>query len=476
MTELIMGIDIGTSKIAAGLIDPFKNKIINIEKADNPYLTVKESWKKEQDPYNIEKTIIKILKKIVKPDMNILSVGITGQMHGILGIDNNGNPKTNFVTWEDNRGNVIQENGKTLLNEITEKLKSETTGVSSGFGVVTLYSWLKRNIQIHKVVNIADYIGMKMTGTTSPLIDYTMAESFGCFDIKNKIWDQEILDKLNIDINLLPDPVPSNRIIGIAEGKDFKGIFKSPPEVCVSIGDNQASFLGSVKRHFDTILINIGTGSQISIAERDYTTAISYPFIDGKDVQVRPFVESSYIVAGNALSGGSAYKTVHNFLKEIGENIFKIKVKNDIYREMEELALKGLELLANSNSDNNRLQVYPLFSGKRSNPELRGWIKNINTDNFKPSLLIVETMFGMINILTEMFTDKIIKSKKHLVGSGNGIKKNIALQRIIQNHFGKSINICKYDEEAVMGAAINGAVACGVFDNYEKATSLIEYK
>lgn len=61
------------------------------------------------------------------------------------------------------------------------------------------------------------------------------------------------------------------------------------------MGDNQASFLGSVRQARQTLLVNVGTGAQISLyAER--------PF-QAPGAESRPFLGSSWLLVGSTLCG-----------------------------------------------------------------------------------------------------------------------------------------------------------------------------
>ena len=470
--DIIIGIDIGTSKLAISTIDPDKKIIVRTVEEDIPYLNNMETWKREQSPEEITNILKKLLKSCLKKGDKVIAIGITGQMHGILGLDSDGKPMTNFVTWQDERGNIKIDRNKTITQEIKEKLRDEKiSGISSGFGLVTLYYWLKNGIKPYKISTITDYIGMVLTGNSTPYIDPTMAESLGCYDVKEKCWKESILENLGIPRNILPQLTESTKIIGKTEKNTFLEIFDYEIPVVVSIGDNQASFLGSVKHYTDSTLINIGTGSQISIAEENYKKAFSLPFIDGIDVQIRPFIENKYLIAGNAISGGTVYKTLYNFFETVGKDLFGIKNFDSLYNKMEETARKAL-----TNREIDNLEVYPLFAGKRSSPDERGWIQGINLTNFKPSVLILQTLKGMIKILLEMFNETTLKSKNYLIGSGNGIRKNKLLQDLIKEMLNRKLNISKYNEEAVIGAAINAAVAVGIYKNFEDASELIIYE
>ena len=470
--NLLMGIDIGTSKTAVSLIDPERKEIVKTVEGETPYLENIEPWKKEQSPKQIIKVLKDLFTKCIDDKHKITAIGITGQMHGILGLDKKGAPITNFVTWQVGRGNIKLDGNKTVIDEIRQKAGNKNiSGIASGFGLVTLYFWLKNGLRPYKISTIGDYIGMLLTGNVAPYINPTMAESLGCFDLENNNWNTTFLNSLGISTEIFPNLIKNTEVIGVTKGNAFSDILKDKAQVVVSIGDNQASFLGGVKYHTETLLLNIGTGAQISIAEESYQKASQLPFIDGFDVQIRPFINDKYLIAGNAISGGVVYKTLFNFFKSVGSEIYGISKFDDLYKNMETIAQK-----ATYDENADKLEVYPLFAGKRSTPQGKGWIHGIRLTNLQPDILILETLKGMIRILVEMFDHKTIESKSYLVGSGNGIRKNKLLQRLIQNELKRKLKICSYSEEAVVGASINAAVATGVYSNFQEASELVNYK
>lgn len=77
-----------------------------------------------------------------------------------------------------------------------------------------------------------------------------------------------------------------------------------------SIGDNQASLFGSVRDLKDTVLLNVGTGSQVSL--------VTERFIEcSGSVELRPCTENSYILVGASLCGGRAYAMLEQFSEKL---------------------------------------------------------------------------------------------------------------------------------------------------------------
>ena len=136
---LILGIDIGTTKVAGVLLELPGNKILKTISLDHS-ADIKSSnpWEQTQDPDKIiEKTeiIIEKLKDFSpeKPD----ALGISCQMHGCVYVGKNGKPLGPLYTWLDNRAAMpVNGEDETILERIERKTGKS---VFSGYGIATHY-------------------------------------------------------------------------------------------------------------------------------------------------------------------------------------------------------------------------------------------------------------------------------------------------------------------------------------------------
>lgn len=80
---------------------------------------------------------------------------------------------------------------------------------------------------------------------------------------------------------------------------------------CVAIGDNQASFLGAAGTSRGSMLINIGTGSQVSVLYEGVQAA------DDSLLEVRPYLDGMSLLTGSPLCGGSAYALLERFFRQV---------------------------------------------------------------------------------------------------------------------------------------------------------------
>ncbi len=428
---LSVGIDIGTTTISAVVYDiDNKEQLESYTLPHNSY--VYSDIRSEQSVTVIMEKSEKLLYHILEAYKKVVSIGLSGQMHGIVYIDADGKAVSNLINWQDKRADKVLDSGEntcqTILN-ITGK------SISTGYGIATHYfNVINGEVPSEAVgfCSIMDYFGMKICGIKKAVTHTSVAASFGLFDVKKGSFMKDKLSLLGIDKSFLPCVTGESIIIG-----ECRGI-----PVSVPLGDNQASFLGSVSQNTDSMLVNIGTGSQVS-AVSDYLE------LNG-EIELRPFVEGKYLICGSALCGGFAYSMLEEFFRSYAVNLGMQEVSQ--YKIINQLAKKAYE------NGEAGLDVDASFCGKRSNPDLRGSIKTIDRQNFTPASLVIGVLKGMCNELYELY--KVFPKKKtHIVASGGAVKNNEVLKNLIADCFGMSVSADTVKEEAATGVALFSAFA-----------------
>ena len=431
--SLAIGIDLGTTTISAVVYD-IENKE-QLESFSLPHNSYVISQKKSEQSVDIiiEKSE-KLLNHIIDSYKNIVSIGISGQMHGIVYIDNEQKPVSNLINWQDKRADFINENEKSACQEIFDITGEQ---ISTGYGIATHYYNLKNNLVPSGAVgflSIMDYFAMKICGLKKNIAHASVCASFGLFDAKNGCFKKEKLKLLGIEDSFLPTVTSESLVIG-----EFRKIAVSIP-----LGDNQASFLGSVTDNENSILVNMGTGSQVS-AVGDYVEIDS-------DIESRPFIEGKYLICGSALCGGFAYSMLEEFFRSYASSIgisdtSQYKIMNSLAKEAYENGEEGL-------------LVDVAFCGKRSDPNKRGSIKMIDRHNFTPSSLILGVLKGMCKELYELY-EKFPEKKSHIVASGGAVRNNQVVKQLIAEIFGMDASVGENQEEASMGVALFSAFCVG---------------
>ena len=432
----LLGLDIGTTNISAVVIDCDSREMMKAYTIANNSRKQSEGDFSEYDPEWIAEKAVNIVDELIDTYPNIKAIGLTGQMHGLVYISEEGKAVSPLYNWQDGRGNRLYQKEKTYCQEILAR-----TGYpcNSGYAFATMFynheNFLEPK-EAKSFCSIMDYIGMVLTRRKTPRIHMSNAASFGLCDIKNNAFDKNAIEKLNLSHLLLPE---------IGKTSDILGNYRNIP-VSVAIGDNQASFFGSVKDETNTALVNIGTGSQVSVALGEYKTA-------GQDLEIRPYLFGKYLMSGSALCGGKAYAILEHFFADYAYEV--TGNKNSQYELMNKIVEK-IDL------DNSPLKVSTLFCGTRRNPKERGSISGIDDGNFTPANLILGVLYGMAEELKTYFDNIGHEGISHIVAAGNAVKLNTVLQKIIGKTFHSSIALTTNDEEAAFGSALFAGVACQV--------------
>ena len=430
---LAVGIDIGTTTISAVVLDIDNKK--QVEAFTLPHRSyICSDVVSEQSTVVILEKAEKLLHHILKSYQDVVSIGISGQMHGIVYLDPQGVPVSNLINWQDKRADQMLPNGETACQRI---MRVTGEKIATGYGLATHYSnLLSGNVPegASSFCSIMDLFAMKICGLQKAIVHTSVAASFGLFDVKEERFQKEKLFLLGMEETILPEVTGESAIIGYCNGIP----------VSVAIGDNQASVLGSVKDNSSGILVNIGTGSQIS--------AVSEYCDLSEEIELRPFIEGKFLICGAALCGGFAYSMLETFFRSYAasagmQDVSQYNILNDLAAQAYENGKQGL-------------QVDVSFCGKRSDPNCRGSIQMIGRHNFTPPELILGVLKGMCGELYELY-EAIPQKRSNLVASGGAVRKNKVLQKLLADQFGVPVFVNAGEEEAATGAALFSAFAIG---------------
>lgn len=445
----LIGLDTGTTSISAVAVDTVSGALLRAVTVPNDSaLPSPDGVSRLQDPARIAKAALALKEALAAEFSPVAAIGVTGQMHGILYLDRAGRAVSPLYTWQDGRGN-LPYGDSSYAAYLTAR---SGYALASGFGLVTHFINREQGLVPAEAVTfctIQDYIAMLLAHREDPLVHASNAASFGCFDLAAHTFDSSTMEKVGLDSAFLPAVTAETAVIG-----QDRGI-----PVAAAIGDNQASVLGSLRENAD-ILVNIGTGSQVSAV-----VSTPAPFPAGA---VRPYVDDKFLLAGSPLCGGRAYALLHRFFARCAER-FGGDV-SDIYAVMNDMAAEQPE--------DHTLTVDTRFCGTRNDPALRGAVSEISEENFTPEQLTRGVLWGMAAELRGLYGEmSLLSPAAGLVGSGNAVRKNPVLRRYLEEQFGLPLKLPAHREEAAFGAAVFAAAAAGVYRDIPTAqAAMIHYE
>ncbi|MBN2628255.1 MAG: hypothetical protein JXA95_16445, partial [Spirochaetales bacterium] len=340
----LIGLDIGTTTIGGVLYSLKERKTLRTEVRENRFLR-ENPEEYLQDPAAIEGQVRAILDELIEDSVDeIGGISLSAQMHGILYVDREGRPVTSYYTWQNQRG--LAPAGETTL----EKEVSHALGypVFSGYGIVTHTSLEREGLiprEAAKFCNIGDYVMMRLAGNREPVTDITLGASMGI-------------------VSLQTGTLPENREIfpRIVSSTEQLGTYRGIPLI-QPIGDNQASFLGSVKNRENSLLLNYGTAGQISFAGKEYA---SYPHFE-----TRPLGNEGYLFAAFSLCGGKSYSLMADFFAA-AVRLFSHGESRNPFAVMDGMDLDFSE---------KEIDCLPLFLGERDGEGEFAWFRNITDRN-----------------------------------------------------------------------------------------------
>jgi len=223
-----IGYDLGSSSIKVSIVCSKTGKNIHTlsePKNEMQIISTQNDWA-EQDPNNWWKHICNGTRRILKESKlnssEIISIGISYQMHGLVIIDKKGNSLRNSIIWCDSRAVEI---GNTAFNDIGSLKCSENLLNSPGNFTVSKLKWVKENEpdiyrKIYKFMLPGDYIAFKMTNIVNSTRN-GLSEGI-LWDYKENKVAKWLLNYYKIDTSLTPNIVENFTIQGEVTSRSAK--------------------------------------------------------------------------------------------------------------------------------------------------------------------------------------------------------------------------------------------------------------
>ncbi|MBR6836921.1 MAG: xylulokinase, partial [Oscillospiraceae bacterium] len=244
-----IGVDIGTSGTKSVLFDE-TGKVMASASAEYPLYQEKNGYA-EQEPTDWYNAAADTIKKIIADSgvdaSDIAGVGLSGQMHGLVMLDENNEVIRKSIIWCDQR--TAKE-----CEEITEKVGAKrlieitANPALTGFTASKIL-WVRNNEpenykKCRHILLPKDYVRFMLTGEYAT--EVSDASGMQLLDVPNRCWSDEVLEKLDIDKSLLAKVYESPEITGyITEKAAAITGLKAGTPVVGGAGDNAAAAVGT---------------------------------------------------------------------------------------------------------------------------------------------------------------------------------------------------------------------------------------
>ncbi len=195
-----IGIDLGTTTISINVVEDSGPRVWRkLTLPNDGFLATDHPWERVQDPDRIVHRAKTALEELLAEEKDLGSIGLTGQMHGIVYVDEQGRGVSPLYTWQDGRGDLPDFEGKSVCQLLREQ---QGIKAASGYGVITHLYLLKKGLMPSQAVSfctIADYLGMALTGRTRPLLHGSQAASLGLFQGETLTFREDLVRPWGMD-------------------------------------------------------------------------------------------------------------------------------------------------------------------------------------------------------------------------------------------------------------------------------------
>jgi len=296
--EIIIGTDIGTGSCKAVAVT-VSGKVLNETQEFYNTIHPKEGYS-ELDPEIILHGYIRCIKKLtLQLTQPVIALSISSAMHSLMLMDENNQPLTGLITWEDTRSYPIasQLRGSSLGKKIYK-----TTGTPlHSMSPLCKISWFNRNKKnlfrrAAKFIGIKEFLWYQLFGVYE--VDYSIASATGLFDILNLKWFPPALKFCGITESQLSRPVNTTSI-RTNPSADFLQKTRLPESISVCIGasDGCLANLGSQISGKQKASLTIGTSGAIRVTTKK-------PIVNSETMIFNYLLDAKTFISGGAINNG----------------------------------------------------------------------------------------------------------------------------------------------------------------------------
>lgn len=461
--KYVIGIDLGTSATKTVLFDS-NGTIISSSSCEYDMQQPKNGWA-EQDPIDWYNAAIKTLNEVIAKSNvssdDIVSIGISGQMHGLVMLDEANEVLRPAILWCD------QRTGKEC-KELTESLGKETlinitaNPALTGFTASKIL-WVKNNEpeifeKCRHILLPKDYLRLRLTGEYAT--EVSDASGMQLLDVPNRKWSETMIKAVGIKEEYLAKVYESPEITGCINNETAEKTGLSIKTTVVGgAGDNAAAAVGMGVIEEGKAFTTIGT-SGVVFAHTDK------PIIDPHG-RVHTFccaVPNAWHVMGVTQGAGLSMQWFKNNF--CSEEILNAKNGGKpVYIATDEMA-------ASVSIGCDKLLYLPYLMGERTphlDPDCRGVFFGISAMHTKSHFIrailegVTYSLYDCLLVLKEMNI-----SPKTMLLCGGGSKSKL-WRSIICDTFGMPTETAKSSDAAALGVAILAAVGAGIYSDVKSA-------
>jgi len=459
----LLGIDVGTTGSKSLLINE-KGQVTASATVEYPMYTPQPQWA-EQDPQDWWRATVESIKRVLAESKanpgQVVGVGLTGQMHGLVLLDRDGAVLRPCIMWNDQR---TGPQCAWITDKVGSRRVLQLTGnpVLPGFTAPKIVWVREHEPRIYeraaKALLPKDYIRYCLTGEFAT--EVSDASGTSLFDVGYRRWSGEMLEALDIPIEWLPEcyesPVVSGHISkAVAE---ITGLRVGTPVVGGG-GDQAAQAVGSGIIEAGLVSVTVGTSGVVFASTDKFTVEP-----EGRLHAFCHAVPNKWHLMGVMLSAGGSFRWFRDTLGQTEKEVASL-IGKDPYE-----LLTGEAARAPAGSEG--LIFLPYLTGERTpypDPNARGVFMGLTLRHDKTLLcraVLEGVAYGLCDSLGLM--KNLGLEIRQIRASGGGARSDLWRQ-ILADVFDTELVVINVTEGAAYGAALLAGVGAGVYKDVSEA-------
>jgi xylulokinase len=461
--DYVLGIDVGTGGTRAVLVNRSGAVVSSATCEHVPFASPKIGWA-EQDPHDWFQAAGSAIRQVIShagiPASVISAVGLAGQMHGAVLLDENDQVLRPSLIWCDQR---TQAQCDWLNQKIGEQRIIELTcnPALTNFTLTKLL-WVRHNEpeiwqQFRRVLLPKDYVRFRLTGEHA--MDVADASGTLMLDVAHRRWSDDMMSAAGLPMSCLPKLYESPEVCArISEaGAKHTGL-KLGTRVVAGAGDQAGGAVGMGIVRAGAVSATIGTSGVVF-------AATDTPAMDAKG-RVHTFchaVPGRWHVMGVTQAAGLSFRWLRDLLRSTsGSSDFSY---DDLTREAENIP-----------AGSDGVLWAPYLMGERTphlDPNARGTLTGLAASHGRGHVTraILEGVAFSLKDTFSLFDEMQVPVRNIRLGGGGA---RSALWRQIQaDVYAHRVEILAAEEGAAYGAALLAGVGAQFWSSVEEACDAV---
>ena len=459
-----LGIDIGTSGTKCVVIDA-RGAIAGDATVEHPVSYPRPGWA-EQDPADWWRSTVAAVKAACAQSPGVAAqveaIGLSGQMHGLVALDAQGEVVRPCILWNDSRSAAICDSLQTREPGLAAVLRATGNRVFPGFQAPKLV-WMREHepaafARTAKALLPKDWLRWRLSDAY--MAEPSDASGTAAFDCARRAWSPEMLEILGLPRALFPDvaesPVLSTRLsaraaleLGLRAGIGIAG----------GAGDQAAAAVGSGIVAEGTVSCTIGTSGVVFAASNEWRSTPN-----GELHAFCHAVPNRWHFMGVMLSAGGSLRW------------FRDTVATDAIPEAQARGVDPYEVLAERASriapGCDGLVFLPYLSGERCpipDPFIRGGFAGVDISHGRDHLAravfegITAGLAGNVDLMRAL---GVPVREVRLSGGG---ARSAFWRAMCADMFDASVSLLASEASGAFGVALLAATGSGVFASVDDA-------